>query len=120
MAVLAAAVIFALIMGLIGGALLMLLLAPAAPSQPVAPVAPKWPTANPGLHPAMQQALKDAPTLFATARNMEAIRAALACKVCGEGSHLLCSTCGLRLCPAHLEPGKHACTGSKPPGESTP
>lgn len=110
---LAAAVVAALLLGAAGGAFLVWLLAPKPPALRATPEAPALPApaAPPtsGLHPVMQQALANAPELFARARQAEEIRKAIACSVCGEGSQLFCPSCDKRVCAAHWQPAAHGC-----------
>lgn len=113
------AALFGAFSGLVIGAGLVWLLRPFQPPALDVPPSPLIP-ADPSIPEPMRKALKDAPTLFATARNMEAIRIALACKVCGEGSQLRCPVCGLRLCPTHLDCKEHSCTGVKAAGDPAP
>lgn len=73
-------------------------------------------------HTAMQQALANAPELFARARRDEAIRRSMSCLVCGEGTTLICAACEGRYCYAHIDPdGGHECPSAStaPPGRDT-
>ena len=104
-------VVVALLLGAAGGALLVWLLAPAPskPLQPAVPEAPQLPPQDSTLHPVMQQALNNAPELFARARHAAAIRKSMSCSTCSEGTQIVCPLCHKRVCPAHQAVTAHDC-----------
>ncbi len=76
---------------------------------PSPPQPPPQPLAPPGASPAemMNHFLATAPERFAKARQAEALRAQMACCVCGEATAIMCSMCDKRVCVGHRD--DHPC-----------
>lgn len=61
--------------------------------------------------PFMEEAMRNAPSLFEQARRSEAMRQSIQCEHagCSEATMLRCSDCGRRYCMQHRDASKHEC-----------
>lgn len=77
------------------------------PEHPGVPGRPSPASSLPsGLPPLMDQALSDAPSLFAQARARDAAMVPFRCVSCGDPTGDTCARCGVRVCAVHA--GAHA------------